>query len=237
MRKTVVRAAILILAAVSVAPAVIAQSGGSKSAFQIRLGGFFLEADGEFWAENESVFTLDGSDFDGASLGLSFVSSLNNKLEIGINADFHEEETFSFYRGEVLPIGHETRLESVPVTVDVRFIPAGRFRNRSRGAVRQPVFYVGVGAGLNFWEYEEIGDFIDFTVDPNEIFFDRFIEDGEALQVHVLAGLEIPLSPGFNLLLEGRYSWADDNLSGDFAGLGDIELGGTSAFIGGSFRW
>jgi hypothetical protein len=120
----------------------------------------------------------------------------------------------------------------------VRFIPAGRFRGSSRrGAVRKPVFYVGAGAGINFWEYEEIGDFIDFTVDPNEIFFDRFIEDGEALQVHVLAGLEIPVSPGFNLLLEGRHSWADDDLSGDFAGLGDIELGGTSVFIGGSFRW
>ena len=219
------------------APSVLAQSGRGESAFQIRVGGFFPEGGGEFWQESESVFTLDASDFDGSTLGLSFVSSINNNLEVGINADFFEEEVTSFYRGETEPIGHDTRLSTVPLTVDLRFIPGGRFRQRSAGPVRKPVFYVGVGAGVNFWEYEEIGDFIDFSVEPNEVFFDRFREDGEALQVHVMAGLELPLSPGFNLTLEGRRSWADDNLAGDFAGLGDIELGGTSVFIGGSFRW
>jgi len=218
------------------APA-LAQSGRDSSAFQIRLGGFFPEGGGEFWDETESVFTLDHDDFDGASLGLSFVSTINNHLEVGLNADFFEEEAVSFYRGEVTPVGHETTLSTVPVTLDLRFLPGGRFRGTPRGAVRKPVFYVGAGVGINFWEYEEIGDFIDFSVDPNEIFFDRFREDGEALQVHVMAGVELPLSPGFNLLIEGRRSWADDNMSGDFAGLGDIELGGSSGFIGGSFRW
>lgn len=229
----------LSMAAISAgaAPSVLAQSGRGESAFQIRVGGFFLQGDGEFWEESESVFTQDTSDFDGATLGLSFVSSINNNLEVGINADFYEEAVTSFYRGETEPIGHESQLSTVPLTVDLRFLPGGRFRERSVGPVRKPVFYVGVGAGVNFWEYEEIGYFIDFTDEPNEIFFDRFSEDGEALQVHVMAGLELPLSPGFNLTLEGRRSWADDNLAGAFAGLGDIELGGTSVFIGGSFRW
>jgi hypothetical protein len=38
-------------------------------------------------------------------------------------------------------------------------------------------------------------------------------------------------------MFEGRYSWSDDNLSRDFAGFGDIELGGASVFVGGAFRF
>jgi len=213
------------------------------SAAQIRVGGFFLEGGGEFWDESESVFTLRTEDFDGGVLGLSFVSSINNNLEVGVNADFFEESVPSAYSGFVdtagFPIVHTARLQTTPLTVDVRLLPTGRHRIRGpRGhLVSKPVMYVGAGAGVNLWEYEEIGDFLDFGFDPAVIFFDRFRDRGAALEVHALGGVEFPIGPSFNLLFEGRYSWSDDTLSDDFAGLGRIELGGASAFAGASFHF
>jgi hypothetical protein len=96
---------------------------------------------------------------------------------------------------------------------------------------------VGAGAGINLWEYEEVGDFIDFSDLELPIFYGRFKDSGATLELHVMGGIELPLSPNFNLLLEGRYSWSEDTLGNDFAGFGDIDLGGASISVGGAFRF
>ena len=122
----------------------------------------------------------------------------------------------------------------------VRFIPGGRYRIRPGGRhILKPLFYIGVGVGLNFWEYEEVGDFLDFGFDPPEIFGDRFVDDGVAFEAHALAGVEIPVGRATNVLFEVRFSVSEDDLAGDFAGLTetDLDLGGTSISGGMSFRF
>ena len=53
-----------------------------------------------------------------------------------------------------------------------------------------------------------------------------------------LAGLEMPVHPNWGLVLESRYSWADDDLdSADFPDFGRLNLGGPSVFVGGTFRF
>jgi len=219
--------------------------GPPESALQGRLGYFFLDDRGDgFWEDTESVFTLDASDFEDFSLGFSYVQSLGNKLEVGFNVDFFEETVRSEYRDFVdqsgFPILHDSILSLVPLTVDLRFLPIGRYRVRPGGRhIVQPTFYFGVGAGLVFWDYEERGDFLDFTFDPPVIFGDHFSDDGVALEVHGLAGVEIPVGPRTNLLFEGRYSFAEDDLGGDFSDLPerDIHLGGGAVYGGLSFRF
>ena len=220
----------------------LAQSGHARQSFQTRFGWFFLEGGGDLWNSNEEVFTLAPSDFDDFRFGVSYVGSLTNHFEVGLNLDFYEERARSAYRDFVdqggFPILHDTIVETTPLTLDLRWLINGRYRQRGQGRnVVQPVFYIGAGAGVNFWEYEEIGDFLDFGFDPPLIVFGDFREDGEALTVHVLGGVELPVSPYFNVVLEARHSWSDDRLKGDFGGLGRIELGGTSAFVGAAFRF
>jgi hypothetical protein len=213
-----------------------------ETIFQIRVGGVFPDGDGEFWNDTASTFTLDPkSDFDDGSIGLTLIRGFGNRVEAGINLDFYEREGVvssvdGFVDGNGFPIFHDSSLSMVPATVDVRLLPFGRYRQRQGGrSVHQPVFYLGAGAGFTFWEYEEIGDFVDFS--DNSIFFDRFVDDGIAFETHVLAGLELPLSDFAGLMLEGRKSWVDDELGGDFEGLGKIELGGVSAYVGASFKF
>jgi hypothetical protein len=215
-----------------------------ESGFQIRFGAFMPSGDSDFWEDTEDVFTLDVSDFDDFMLGLTYVRPVSNEVEIGLNVDFYEETVRSEYRGFVdedgFAILHDTELSLIPLTADVRFIPGGRYRIRPGGRkIVKPVFYLGAGVGLTFWEYEEYGDFLDFTFDPPEIFLDRFVDDGVAFEAHVLAGVEIPVSRMTNLLLETRYSASEDDLGGDFGGLPgtDLDLGGSSIYGGLSFRF
>jgi hypothetical protein len=174
------------------------------------------------------------------------VHALSNNVEIGGNIDFYEETVLSAYRDyeDILgfPIYHDTQLDMVPITVDLRLIPGGRYRMRPGGRrVVKPVFYVGAGAGMNLWEYEEVGDFVVFDAlgNPVDIVFDAFQDDGVAYEIHALAGAEIPLSPSASLLFEGRHSWSDDTLGEDFADLiqRDLDLGGYSFFGGFGFRF
>jgi hypothetical protein len=219
-------------------------SSPAEAGVQIRLGSFMPEGDSDFWDETEEVFTLDVSDFDDVVLGFTYVHPISNNVEIGLNIDFFQEDSRSAYRDYVdefdFPIFHDTELSMAPLTVDVRFLPGGRYRLRPGGRqITKPVFYIGGGVGLNFWEYEEVGDFLDFTFEPPVIFYDRFVDDGVAFEIHALAGVEIPLSRTTNLLFEGRYSVSDDDLGGDFSDLlsNEIDLGGTAIYGGLSFQF
>lgn len=234
--------AVLAILSVAGAEKAYAQSGGADHAMQFRFGRFFPEGGGEFWDESQDVFTLKISDFDEFMWGSSYVRSLSNHFEVGLNIDVYQETVGSSYKdfvdSNLRPILHDSELEMIPLTVDVRFLPAGRYRMRGSGKrVLKPAFYIGAGIGVNFWDYEERGDFLDFTFDPPEIFFDVFRDDGEAFQAHALIGLDLPVSPRFNWQFQGRYTWADDDLGGAFSGLGKIELGGAAAFVGGSVRF
>jgi len=215
-----------------------------SNAFQVRFGWFFLEGDGELWETNEEVFTLKASDFDSFVFGLSFVHSFDNKVELGGNIDFYSRTVRSSYRdwvdGRGYPIYHDTYLAMTPMTVDVRFLPTGRHRIRAGGRrVLKPVFYVGGGIGFVLWNYEEYGDFLDFSEDPDNpyIFPASFRDDGAAFEYHGLMGVELPMGPASSILFEGRYSKADEKLGDDFEGLGNIELGGPSIYAGFSFRF
>jgi hypothetical protein len=126
----------------------------------------------------------------------------------------------------------------VPLTVDLRLIPAGRYRSAASGRhTLKPVFYVGGGFGVNFWEYSEVGEFIDFSDPDLPILGATFRDNGTAFVTSATTGLELPVSPRFQVTFEGRYSWSRAELAGDFGGLGEIDLGGLGLYVGASFRF
>jgi len=244
MNRATLLGLITIALALTLVPRPALASGGpgaDDAAVQVRLGAFFPAGDSELWRAGAADFTQATSDFDDASVGASYVMSFGNYVELGFNADLYASKNASEYRdyvdGNGLPIIHDTTLAIAPLTVDVRALPFGRYRMRDERAVRRPVFYVGGGAGFAVWSYEEEGDFIDFSDAQLPVFYDRFRDDGTALELHALIGLELPVARSVNLLFEGRYSWAKDDLEQDFAFLDKIDLSGPSAHFGVAFRF
>lgn len=208
------------------------QAGSFERSFQARLGGFLLEGESDFWDDNASVFTLEASDFDDTMLGLTYSVPFNRFFEVDLNADLFDETVVSEYRASGFPILHDSTLQMVPVTLGVRFVPFGRGKHGGK----RPVLFVGAGAGVNFWRYEEFGDFIDFSDSANPIFGD-FRESGEAFVSYAAAGLELPISDNFAVGVEARYFDSDDDFKGDFAGLGTLDMTGVSASITGRWRF
>jgi hypothetical protein len=213
-----------------------------QHAFQVRFGYFFPEGGGTLWDDVGNRFTLGPEEFNGPTWGLSFVTAVNANFEIGIHGDWYDRTVRSEERAFLdelgYPIEHDTTFSERPFAVDLRLVPGGRYRSAGRGGSSlKPVFYLGAGVGINLWEYEETGEFVDATDPTLPIYYGSFKESGEALEARVLAGLELPVSPGFNVLVEGRYSWSQDDLSRDLVDLGEIELGGAWGFVGASFRF
>ena len=235
--------AVAVIAASVFTGSALAQSGGGDNGgLQLRLGGFFPAGGGEFWDETEAVFRFDSSDLDGFMAGATWSLALSNNFELGLNADFYYGDDRTSYRDIVdtfeNEILHDVRLEQIPLTVDLRLLPAGRYRLRGSAGqyqVRRPVPYLGVGVGANIWSYEEVGDFVDF--DTLEVFSASFQDEGVALVTSAVVGVEIPVGPGWNFTLEGRYYWSDDELGNDFEGLGRLQMDGAAAFVGGSWRF
>jgi hypothetical protein len=239
---TIATLGLLFAFAAAPTPAQAGPAGRLDNAFQLRLGGFQPTGNSTFWSDSETTFTLTTSDFSNLVVGSSYVASLANHLEVGLNVDVYSSTYPSGYRDLVdqdgFPIIHDSTLSMVPLTVDLRLLPAGRYRGGSSGRrALKPVFYIGGGLGANFWEYSETGDFVDFS-DPDLLIFGAtFSDSGTAFQTSATTGLEVPVSPGFQVTFEGRYSWSKAELKGDLGGLGEIDLGGLALYVGASFRF
>ena len=242
MKRMLGAAAVAAAFAIAV-PTYAAAPGAQDSAFQFRLGGFFPGGGGSFWDANEAAFTLDHSDFNGLYGGVGYVASINNYLEFGLGLDFYSETVRSadrFYTDQNgYAILHDTRLSLTPITADIRYLPTGRYKERGPNGqhlVRHPVPYLGAGIGANYWQYQEEGDFVASDL---SIVYDRLTASGFAFEKHVLAGVEFPVSPRWNIYFEGRYSWSDTTPGGvfDVVNPGRLDLGGASAVVGGSLRF
>jgi len=241
--KRYLAAATIVAATLLAAGPAAAAPPGRGGAFNFRFGGFFPSGNGDFWSANEAAFTLDHSDFNGLIGGVGYTVPINNYFEFDVNADFYAAASGSadrFYEDQDgYPILHDTRLAIFPMTVGFRVLPAGRYARRGaegKHYVRRPVPYLGVGFGMSYWLYEEEGDFVatDLT-----IVYDRLTDSGLAFETHAMIGIEFPVAPEWNVTLEVRHAWAEATPGGAFAYVnpGELDLGGTSVFVGGSLRF
>jgi hypothetical protein len=230
-------------AALSVATRPAEAAPGTDGAFNFRAGWFFPSGDSEFWQVNEDAFTLDHSDFNGFVGGVGYGAALNNYVEFGAGIDFYYASVRAADRNFVdqdgFAILHDSRLSIVPMTVDLKFLPAGRYKRRGpdgRTLVRRPAYYVGGGIGMDYWTYEEEGDFVASDL---SIVYDRLKDSDLAFEKHVMAGIEFPVSPQWYITVEARQSWAEDTPGGAFSSVnpGELDLGGTTVFVGGSLRF
>ena len=64
-----------------------------------------------------------------------------------------------------------------------------------------------------------------------------YLDSGSTLLWYLLAGVEVPIGDAWSLVFEGRWRNADDELEGDLAGLGTLDLGGTEISAGFSYRF
>ena len=187
----------------------------------------------------QDQFTIDSGSFDSPSFAVDLGYSLTPRLDIVGGFDLAKKTVDSEYRdfvdNNLLPIQQQSTLRQNSFTGSARFALLSRGRPVGTYAwipTRvQP--YVGAGGGIVFWEFRQTGDFVDFQ--DSEVFSDVFESGGASLSGHVLGGVDIQLYKRLFLATEGRYVWANGDLSNEFVGFDPIDLSGLRLSAGINF--
>ncbi|MCZ6727993.1 MAG: hypothetical protein O7A98_11650 [Acidobacteria bacterium] len=206
---------------------------GGGNQLRFRVGNFEPDGESEYWDSTFFDFTGSPSSFEDAVVGIDFIHWLGPHLGLIASGNGYETDTVQTYRdfedASGRDIRHTTRFEVASGTVGLILQFAGR------KAAIQP--YIGGGGGFYDWTLEERGDFIDFGSDALVIFSDTFFTDGTAFGTFFLAGVSVPVGDSWSVFAEARWDSADDELTGDFQGLGDLDLAGRQIAAGISWRF
>jgi hypothetical protein len=171
---------------------------------------------------------VDKSDWTGFTGGVEYSGRIARNLELGVHVDGYSRSLDTVYRAYTDETGRD-----IPQTLKLEIVPVGftlRFVAGSRRSTIVP--YLGVGADLYYWSYEEFGSFIDFDDPDLAIIDDAFYSNGVTGGGHVVAGLRVHLNHDVSMTGEGRYNWAPtDDMEDDFRSL-QVDLSGWSATVG-----
>ena len=206
----------------------------------VRLGYAFPRAGSEVFDFTREQLTVDKRDFNGLSAAGEVTVRATDRLDAALNLGVEWSNTRSEFRDWVddndLPIEQDTRFTRVPVTLGVKvyLLERGRRISQLAWVPKKWAPYLGAGAGIVWYRFEQIGDFVDF--DTLEIFFDDFESRGSSPVAYLAGGLDFSLGPRWLVNGEARYSWASAEMGRDFVGFDKIDLTGFKGMLGFSVR-
>lgn len=237
MKRTLIRRTALVGLFVIIAPALAAAQGrpikghwGENQLLRLHAGVFTPRGESNYWADKELDFFGSADDFEDTIVGVDYIRLLGGRLGLITSLTSFEGSADQSY----LDFVDETGAEIFHSTdLDIATFSLGLIWNFSRRDARI-VPYLGVGAGFHSWTLRETGDFIDFDTPGLDIFFGSFEQDGTAIGMYWQAGLEVPLASNWSIFADARWQRAEDDLEGDFAGLGELDLSGRSITFGGA---
>lgn len=209
--------------------------------FGVRLGYALPRAGSEVFDFTREQLTVDRSDFNAVSVGGEIGIRVIEHLDVALNLMYERSDTRSEFRDWVdtddLPIEQDTRFSRIPLTLGVKAYPWERGRRISRFSwiPKRWAPYLGAGAGVVWYRFEQIGDFVDF--ETLDIFFGEFESSGSSPLAYVAAGVDVSLGARWLASGEGRYAWASAELDRDFVDFDNIDLASFSVTAGLSVRF
>src|SRR6185503_16178108 len=163
-------------------------------------------AESNLFRDDSELYTVERHDWRGFSGGAAYYLKLRRGLDLGFSLDGYGRTLATSYRdfehSNGSDIRQDLKLSVVPLGVALRFSPGRR---------NQIAPFVTVGADLFFYQYEEIGEFVDFGDPSLPILPDHFISRGAVPGFHIGGGLRVPVSHDFGVVGEARYQFAKEN--------------------------
>jgi hypothetical protein len=207
----------------------------------VRLGYALPRAGSEIFDFTREQLTVDKNDFNALSFGGELAIRAIERLDVALNLGYEKSDTRSEFRDWVddddLPIEQDTRFTRIPLTLGVKAYPWERGRRISRLAwiPKRWAPYLGAGAGVVWYRFEQVGDFVDF--ETFEIFSSEFESQGSSALAYLSAGVDVSLGPRWLVTGETRYAWASADMDRDFVGFDNIDLAGFRMTAGFSVRF
>lgn len=202
-----------------------------------KLGYYIVDGNSDLWDYNSELYFFEKDDLNSfiGSFGLNFHISNNFTISIEAGASYaHTVTEYADYVDEDgYPIETDIELSIVPLEVSLKIAPfgrgqySGRFSTYDRNSF---IPYIGAGVGAYFYYYAEWGDYIDF--DAGEIIYAEFESYDVGVGYFVLVGFEVPMGHDMGFVAEYKRTWAKAELSRDFQGFEDLDLGGQTIYVG-----
>jgi len=207
----------------------------------VRLGYALPSAGSEIFDFTHEQLTVDKSDFNALYFGGELGIRVIERLDVAVSLGYENSDTRSEFRDwtdtDDLPIEQNTRFSRLPLTLGVKAYPWERGRRIGSLAwiPRRWNPYLGAGAGVVWYRFEQVGDFVDF--ETLDIFYDEFESKGSSFLAYLSAGLDVSLGTRWLVTGEARYSWGGAEMDGDFVGFDKIDLSGLKMTVGFSVRF
>jgi outer membrane protein W len=204
--------------------------------FSVRGGYSHPNAGSDVFSFATSNLTLSRNDFNGLATGADVAYSIRPDLDLSVGLSYAGTSTRSEFRhfedNNNQPIEQTTNFSRIPVTASLKWYltPRGRSVGRFAWIPSRYAAFVGAGAGLMWYHFEQTGDFVDYQT--LNVFTHDYDSSAWTTTAHVLAGFDYSLSPRWSLTTEGRYSWAKANLSDEFSNFNAIDLSGFTTTVG-----
>lgn len=240
----------MLCAALCAVPAFPGKAAAQRSGFLfkrptvtlgVRLGYALPRASSDIFDFTREQLTVDKRDFNAPYIGGELGIRVIEHLDLALNLGYEWSETRSEFRDWVdtddLPIEQDTRFTRLPLTLGVKAFPWNRGRRISQFAwiPKRWAPYLGAGAGVVWYRFEQVGDFVDF--ETLDIFFSEFESSGSTPLAYLAAGVDVSLGTRWLLNGEGRYAWASTGMDRDFVDFDDIDLAGFRMTAGFSVRF
>lgn len=231
MRRILTHAVVLasMLGAAGAAHAQGSWRSGDLGSFRIRMGLNQPRCESTYWDDKFADFTGSCSDFDDFVWGADYVWRIGRSSGLMLGTSYYRGRTTQAYIDWVDASGRDIAHSTTAQTWD---LTAAFVVRLGRGNV---VPYLGLGGGFVNYTLEENGSFIDFGDPELPIVSAWYRTSGWTAEGFGLVGVDIPVGYRWSFFAEGRYTVAEDDLSGDFGGLGALDLGGTQVIAG--FSW
>ncbi|UCH97734.1 MAG: outer membrane beta-barrel protein [Candidatus Aminicenantes bacterium] len=202
----------------------------SAQSINFKIGVFHPAMDSDLWETNMDNLAFTKQDMRDAYYGIEYEHFLNRFISFALEGGVYDNEHFSFYRDyeyeDGSPIYQNLALRIISAEADFKLYPLG---HRQRFCP-----FLGGGAGMYFWKYEQWGDFINFesgTVDEDE-----YAETSTyTVGFNAKAGFVARFSRNWGVLLEARYQHVKGELSSFFEGWEKLDLSGFTFSIGINF--
>ena len=243
------RAPLVILLVLAAAPAAVAQQPASRATpdflfseprgtIGVRGSWVLASAGSDLFDFVRTHLTVDRRSFDAPGVAADVAFAVTRQVDVAAGFEFSQASAPSEYRAFVdndrRPIEQTTRLRAANVSGGVRLalLPRGTAVSRLAWIPRRVVPYVGAGGGMLWYEFTQIGDFIDVRSPNLTVFSDILTSKGWTPSAHALGGVDVRVHRRMFVTVESRYLWAAATLQQPFEGFDPIDLAGLRVSAG-----
>jgi len=194
-----------------------------SQSMNLKIGLFVPQLQSDLWDINVENLAFSKSDMVNAYYGAEYETYLGRHTSFSLEIGTYNRTVYSQYRDYTYqngaPINQNISLRLTPIEANIKVYPLGH---------RYMVFpFIGAGAGLCLWTYQQWGDFINFEDDSiNEGFAEtKTVSFG----FNGRLGLVFRFNSRLALALEGKYQYLKGRLSGYFQDFDLLDLSGFTA--------